>query len=186
MEQRIKIGIDFDGVLAYNPFRIIRAPITYTKRKIFKAKRLHFYVPKTPIERFVWTLVHESSFLPARGLSLLKDMSKEQKYEFHIVTARFHFLQPGIMRWIIRNNLEGMFTDIHMNKHDKQPHIHKLDKINELQLDYFIEDNWDIVEYLNGKVSTKVLWIYNITDKNILYTDKFPYLEKALRVVNSK
>jgi len=185
MNKRIKVGIDFDGVLAYNPFRIIRAPITYAKKKFFNARHLHFYVPKTPIEQFVWMILHESSFLPAQGISLLREMSQDERYEFHIVTARFHFLQSGISRWLKRNNLTGMFCDIHMNKQDKQPHLHKFDKIQELGLDYFIEDNWDIVEYLHGRTKTKVLWIYNIADRSISYSDKFPYLENALQHIES-
>jgi hypothetical protein len=72
-----------------------------------------------------------------------------------------------------------------MNVHDKQPHIHKLETIEELDLDYFIEDNWDIVNHLRGRSKTRVLWIYNIIDRNIDYPYKYPYLRKALEHIAS-
>jgi uncharacterized HAD superfamily protein len=179
-KRTIRIGLDFDGVVAYNPFRIIRAPITYVKRHVFKIRKLTFYVPKSPIERFVWTIVHESSMFPAIGIQRLKEMAAHNNIEFHLVTARFHFLQQNVDNWLKRNGLTESFTGLHLNIHDKQPHIHKLEMIEELQLDYFVEDNWDIVSFVNGKTKSKIFWIYNITDSRYQYQFKYPYLDKAL------
>jgi len=87
------VGIDFDGVLAYNPFRVIRAPVTFVKRKILHEHKTHFYVPKTDAERFVWAILHESSILPADGTALLQELVDEKKIEAHLVTARYGYLQ---------------------------------------------------------------------------------------------
>jgi hypothetical protein len=178
-----RIGLDFDGVVAYNPFRIIRAPVTYIKKKCFGVKQLHFYVPQSPVEQFIWMMVHESSLFPAIGAGRLKQLSRRGDVEFHLVTARFHFLQKSVDRWLDRFGLTKVFTGVHLNVRDLQPHVHKQEMINKLKLDYFVEDNWDIVTYLSGKTKAKVYWIYNITDRNYPYPDKFPYLDKALSAI---
>jgi uncharacterized HAD superfamily protein len=176
----VKIGLDFDGVVAYNPARIIRAPITYFKKEVLGIKKLEFYIPKTSFERFVWAILHESSIFPAIGSGRLKRLSSRDNIEFHLVTARFNYLQGSVNRWLKRFNLNNVFKEIHLNVSDKQPHEHKLEMIRKLNLDYFVEDNWDIVSYVNGKTKTKIFWIYNITDRDYPFLNKFPYLDKAL------
>ncbi len=178
--KKIKVGLDFDGVVAYNPFRIIRAPVTWFKREVLGVKRLRFFVPSTPLERFFWIVVHESSVFPANGTKLLRELSKRPDMEFHLITARFHFLQPSLTRWLRRYGMESIFTSVNMNMHDLQPHEHKLDVIERLKLDYFVEDNWDIVEYVQPRTSAVVYWNYNVTDRRIDYPHKIPYLKKAL------
>jgi uncharacterized HAD superfamily protein len=179
----IRIGLDFDGVVAYNPFRIIRAPITYFKRRILGIRKLQFYIPKSAPERFVWTVVHESSMFPAFGCTKLKELSHRDDLEFHLITARFHFLQKSVDRWLSRYGLAEVFSGVHLNKYDKQPHEHKLEIIRTLKLDYYVEDNWDIISYLTGKTETEIFWIYNITDRGYPYPKKFPYLKKALEAM---
>jgi uncharacterized HAD superfamily protein len=179
-KKKIKIGLDFDGVVAYNPARVIRAPITYFKREILGIKKLEFYVPKTSAERFIWALLHESSIFPAPGSGRLKQLARRDDLEFHLVTARFKYLQGSVDRWLRRFGLYDVFTGIHLNLQDKQPHLHKLEMMEKLKLDYFVEDNWDIVSYVQEKTATSVFWIYNITDRGYRYPHKFPYLDKAL------
>lgn len=180
----IQVGIDFDGVLAYNPLRVGRAPVTFVKRKIFGAKKTHFYIPQTPLEKFVWTILHESSVFPATGVGLLRELVEENKIEAHLVTARYGFLQKNLYTWLQRNNLEELFSSITINKYDEQPHLYKERIIREQKFDYFIEDNFDIVSHVSPKTETKVLWIYNFLDRHTLYSPKFPYLKKALEYIS--
>lgn len=181
----IQVGIDFDGVLAYNPFRVVRAPITYVKRNVLGENKTRFYVPNTSIERLVWTLLHESSVFPAQGVSLLKTLVKEKKIEAHLVTARYSFLQPQLYAWINKHKIENLFSSITINKKDQQPHIYKSNIVQERKFDYFIEDNLDIVNHMAKQQSTHVLWIYNLIDRGYPYPYKFPYLQKALEYINS-
>ena len=56
--------------------------------------------------------------------------------------------------------------------------------IKKLGLDVYVEDNWDIVRYLNLKVKSqksKVYWIYNILDRKIKYQYKFSSLKKVAK-----
>jgi uncharacterized HAD superfamily protein len=182
-QQIIQVGIDFDGVLAYNPFRVIRAPVTYVKRNLLGQHKTRFYIPKTSAEKFVWGILHESSIFPAQGVDLLKSLVKERKIEAHLVTARYSFLQPQLYQWIGKHNLDQIFSSITINKNDQQPHIYKTNIVEERKFDYFIEDNLDIVTHVSKQDRTQVLWIYNIIDKSYPYPYKFPYLQKALEYI---
>ncbi len=184
-KNKIRIGVDFDGVVAYNPFRVVRAPITGFKRLFFGQRKVKFWVPQAPWQRLLWGALHESSVFPARGVELLRELSKDDRFELHLVTARYSFLHESLRRWLTKYDMHDMFDSIHINERDEQPHLYKHAKLEGLKLDYFIEDNYDIVSYLHGKTKTKVFWIYNITDRGIEYADKFPYLEKALLAIRS-
>ena len=143
--------------------------------------KLTFFVPKNWWQRFAWSIVHESSIFPAKGTKLLKEMARDPKYEFHLVTARFGFLKDNLYNWLDKNELRKVFKSININEGYAQPHEYKLQITRRLNLDYYVEDNLDIVVYLKDKVKTKIFWIYNFMDKRHNYPDKFPYLEEALK-----
>lgn len=185
--KKLKVGLDFDGVVAYNPFRVIRAPIAFVKKHILGVNSLCFWYPKKPWQQIFWIILHESSVFPAKGTGLLRQLVKKDKVEAHLVTARYSFLDDHLYNWLDRSRLRKYFKTININKNDEQPHLFKEKVIKKLSLDIFVEDNWDIVKYLSvkrqaesGKLNTKIFWIYNIVDRNMSYKYKFPYLEKAL------
>lgn len=182
-DKKIRVGVDFDGVVAYNPARILRGYVKWFKRRVLGITRLSFMVPKNPVVKLLWILIHESSVFPARGIGLLKTLAAEDRYEFYLITGRFPILERSLRRWLKRNKLEVLFKTVCINTKEEQPHLFKQAKIEELNLDYYIEDNLDIVEYLSGKTKTKVFWIYNVADRNRPYQNKFPYLEKALEAI---
>lgn len=175
-----QVGIDFDGVLAYNPFRIIRAPVTFVKEQLLQRKETAFFVPKTSVEKFAWKVLHESSVLPANGVDLLRRMVNEQQIEAHLVTARYSFLQDQLYVWLRKHDLEKLFSSITINKLDEQPHIYKSKIIKQQKFDYFIEDNLDIVKHVSDHKATQTLWIYNLLDRHQPYTHKYPHLKHAL------
>jgi hypothetical protein len=180
-KQVIKVGFDFDGVIAYNPFRIIRFPVSFVKKKLLKVKKLKFFHPKNEFERIVWLLLHESSLITSKGTKgILKDLIDENIIEAHLITARYKYLENHLYKFLDRHQIKEYFSSIHINQKDEQPHLFKEKTIKKLDLDYFIEDNLDIVLHLKNIKDTKVLWIYNILDRFHEYEYKFPYLEKAL------
>lgn len=186
MAKKVRIGIDFDGVLAYNPFRIIRAPVKWFKKRFLGVNKLKFFVPKNELQRWIWSLMHESSILPGVGCELLKELNKDNTYEFFLVTARYGFLKGNMMHWLDKKGLTSVFKIISVNEATEQPHEYKLRKITELKLDYFIEDNFDIVSHVSKNSNTKVLWVYNIVDRNQEYKYKFPNLKRALEFIESQ
>ncbi len=184
MARKIKIGLDFDGVVAYNPFRIIRAPIKWLKREVLGIRKLTFFVPKNDLERLMWTLIHESSLFPGDGISLLKTLMKRDDLEFHLITARFGFLEKNLMGWLKRNGLENKFASINVNHLSEQPHLYKQRVVEGLKLDFFVEDNLDIVEHLSKSTGTKIFWICNIIDMRHKFPNKFTSLRGALQAMD--
>jgi len=183
MKRLIRVGVDFDGVVAYNPLRIVRPIIAFVKKRILGIRKLDFFYPTKSWQQFLWILIHESSIFPALGTKLLKNMVKEKKIEAHLITARYSFLDDHLKLWLKKNKLEKFFKSVNMNVNNEQPHIFKEKMLIKYKLEYFIEDNWDIVNYLNKKSKTRIYWIYNIFDRWVDYRHKFPFLKSALEAV---
>lgn len=178
----LKVGFDLDGVLLYNPARIFR-PITILAKTVLRHKsptKIEFYYPKSNIEKILWNIVHWSSLFIAPGFDDIKELAKEGKINAYIVTSRYDCLKGDFARWLKKMNAEIVFIDTFHNKNNMQPHIFKEKKINELGLDMFVEDNWDIVEHINSHTHAKVLWITNAIDKTIQYDNKFLSLKDAV------
>ena len=116
-------------------------------------------------------------------IELFKELVDEDTIEAHLITARYSFLDEQLFKWLQKHRLTSFFKTINLNKQDEQPHLFKEKMIRKYKLDYFVEDNLDIVNYLEKKVPTKIFWIYNIMDRLVEYPHKFPYLESALQMV---
>lgn len=185
----LKVGFDLDGVLLYNPARIFR-PITITLKKIFPKKKvekeIHFYYPKSSIEKLIWRIVHWSSIFPAPGLSEIAKLAKEGKIEPYIITSRYDSLKDDFYRWLKVMNATVIFKKTFHNKNDMQPHHFKEKMVKELGLDYFVEDNWDIVQHINKNTKTKGIWITNLFDKHIPYDRKYLSLKDAIDFIKQK
>lgn len=186
MKRKLRIGLDFDGVVAYNPARVIRAPITFFKRKFLGVKRLRFFVPKEGWQRWAWIIAHESSVFPAKGVELLKKLVETELVEVHLVTARYSFLNQNLAKWLKKHQLGSVFKSINFNASDEQPHVFKEKLIKKLELDFFVEDNLDIVNYLETKVETPIYWIYNIIDRWTVDRRGFANLEEALQKITDQ
>lgn len=186
MAKKLIVGLDFDGVLAYNPTRLIRAPIKWFKRRVLKIRRLSFFVPKNEWQKWLWVLMFESSVWPARGVKQLKEDVENGRIEVHLVTGRFGFMNKSLYEWLDKYQLRTVFKSISVNEEGEQPHLFKERVIKKLKLDWYVEDNLDIVLYLKDKVQTQVAWIYNLVDKNFPYEKKFPYLERVLQYIREQ
>jgi hypothetical protein len=187
MKRKIIVGLDFDGVVAYNPARLTRLPIALIKKHLLGIHNVSFFVPKTPLQRGLWALAHESSMFPSRGAQLLRDLTSQNVIEAHLVTSRFAFLEQNLYQFLNRWNLRQCFTSITLNKREEQPHKYKERVIRKMKFDYFLEDNWDIVAHLSSAVTdTEIHWIYNLLDRNRVYPTKHPYLEHALQDIIKK
>src|SRR3972149_12131202 len=102
MGKKVIVGLDFDGVVAYNPFRIARAPIAYVKRRFLGVTKTQFFVPRNRFEQIFWVIMFESSLFPARGTALLRTMVRKRVIEGHLVTGRFNFMKNRLFTWLER------------------------------------------------------------------------------------
>ncbi len=182
--KKIVVGLDFDGVVAYNPARLMRLPVSFVKTHVLGVTGTSFFVPKTDWQRTLWALAHETSMFPALGTGYLRDLVRTGRIEAHLVTARFGFLERNLLRFLSRWNLTDVFTTITLNTGEEQPHLFKERIIRVKRFAYYIEDNWDIVSHLSrGKTGTEIHWIYNLFDRSRVYRHKHPYLKKALETI---
>jgi len=173
----IRVGFDLDGVILYNPARIVRPLIATVKKTVGGKQKTKFYIPTRPLEIALWNFLHRSSLFVAPGLEDVKQMVREKKIEAYIVTARYSFLHSDLDHWLTKIEAKKYFTAIYANKDNEQPHLFKERLLKQLDLDIFIEDNWDIVSHLRDRL--KIYWIYNIVDRRIAHPYKFSDLAKA-------
>jgi len=192
-KQILKIGFDLDGVLLYNPARIIRPIMSFVKKYILKRDLNKFYYPKNKIEKLIWWFLHKSSLWPSPGINELINLVKQKKINAYVVSARYELLEKDFARWINIIDPDKVFSGCFYNNKNDQPQLFKEKMINKLKLDIFVEDNWDIVKHLNSnlknysirsqKQKVKIFWIYNILDKRIKYEYKFPTLIKVIEKI---
>jgi uncharacterized HAD superfamily protein len=183
-KEKIRIGFDLDGVILYNPIRIVR-PIIYSFKKNVCQKRINkFYIPKTKIEKTFWRIFHLSSISVADGFEELEKLVLSEKIEIYLITARYSFLKNDLKKWLKKINMHQIFTEVYYNKNDEQPHLYKEEKIKKLNLDIFVEDNYDIVKHLNKTVpKTKIWWISNFCDRHINYDYNFKNLNSVIKKI---
>lgn len=185
-KQKIRIGFDMDGVILYNPSRIFRSIISRSKKAhLFPRKELEFYHPSSKLGKMLWLLVHKSSFCLADGFTKLEELALSDKVELFVVSARFACLQSDTAKWQKIINHHNIFKEIHFNDQDEQPHLFKKRMIEQLQLDYFVEDNWDVVSFLaQHQQKTTVWWLSNLLDQNIDYPHKFSNFKKVVSKID--
>lgn len=172
----VRIGFDLDGVILDNPSRIFRSLISRSKKAhLFPRKELEFYHPNSHLEKFLWSLIHKSSYKLAEGFTDLENLVlTHQNLEIYVVSARFVCLTKDTEKWKKIINRQNIFKDIYFNQCDEQPHFFKKRMIKKLALDYFVEDNWDVASYLaKNQNQTQVWWLSNFLDRTIDYPYKF-------------
>lgn len=179
----LRVGFDLDGVLLYNPVRIVRPIIVFIKALFLPKERNKFHLPKNRLQKFVWGLLHKSSFTPANGNANIRQLMGNKKIKGYVISARYESLKSDFDSWIKKLDKDNQFSAVYYNNNNEQPHLFKERMINELKLDIFIEDNWDIVNHLSKKTKTRIFWIYNLLDRNIKYKYKFPTLKKAVEKI---
>lgn len=188
-KKTLKVGFDLDGVILYNPIRIFRPVASFLKPFFFGKKinsKKSFYFPHSRIEKILWRILHKTSFTPAKGIELIKNLSKNNKIEAYIITGRYSFLEKDFNKWLKTIKAKTFVKKSIFNIENKQPHVFKEEMIKKLGLDIFVEDNWGIVKYLRKKpLKTKILWIDNIFDRPIDYKHKFTSLKKTVEYIKS-
>jgi hypothetical protein len=193
-EKMLRVGFDLDGVLLYNPARIVRPIISLMKKKkvLIDRNELEFYVPKPGLGQFFWELFHKSSVWVAPGFEQIEQLKNQKLIEPYLITGRFGHLKKDYVKWKKKMGAENLFASCYMNDRDEQPHLFKKRMIEQLKLDVFIEDNWDIVQYLDQQLNqkesnqkhVKIIWLSNIFDFRIDYQAKASNLKQALSLIN--
>lgn len=189
MKKVLKVGFDLDGVILYNPIRFIRpiAKLLKPLKSFFLKQNLDtFYFPQSKFEQYLFRLLHKTSFKPDIAIKDIKQLVEDKKIKAYIVTGRYSFLKSDYENWLKKINAKKIFEACYQNADDLQPNKFKEKMIKKLNLDFYVEDNWDIVQKIKDQKSKiKIYWITNILDKNISYEYKFSNLKRALKSIIS-
>lgn len=187
-KHKFRVGFDLDGVILYNPIRTFRPLASFfkfLKPYLFHEQSESFYFPNSHLEKFVWKQLHKTSFRIADGFDEISKMVKKGVFEAYLVTSRYDFLRRDFEYWVRKLNAKSIFKQYYYNKTNMQPNAFKRHMIEKLQLDYFVEDNWGVIQKLNGSLKrVKVLWISNVLDRNIQYQYKFFSLKEVADYLN--
>jgi hypothetical protein len=200
MKKILKVGFDLDGVILYNPIRFIRpiAKLLKPFKSFFLKQNLDFfYFPKSKFEQYLFRLLHKTSFKSDSAICDIKQLVKDKKIKAYIVTGRYSFLKTDYENWLKKINAKEIFEKYYQNTDDLQPNEFKKRMIKKLDLDIYVEDNWDIVEKLKAcsepldstrdklRRKIKIFWITNFLDKYIPYKYKFEDLKSAVENITT-
>lgn len=186
MSKILRVGFDLDGVLLYNPIRTFRPIAAFLKPYILKKSTNNFYFPRTKIEQIFWRLLHLTSFCIAPGVTEIGKLVEQKKIKAYIITSRYSFLSQEFFWWMKKFNANKYFSGYYYNKNNKQPNEFKKDMIKKLKLDIFVEDNFGVIQKLNGDIKKiKVFWITNWFDMKIKYQYKFGSLKEVIQYISS-
>ena len=179
----LTIGFDLDGVILDNPIRTFRPlakTLKFIKPILLRQKKEPFYYPKSSWEKFLWWLLHKTSWRINPAFPLLEKLVKKRKIKAYIITGRYSCLKDDFEKWKNKLNRKKIFAGIFMNENDLQPNEFKIQMIKKLKLDIFVEDNWDIIEKLNSHTKVKIFWLTNLLDQFIPYPFKFKNLKEVI------
>ena len=186
----LKVAFDLDGVLLDNPTRSGRGLISFTKKAhLLSRKQLEFYHPHSPLTEGLWRVLHWTSFRVDRAFPQLVKLVKEQRLEAYIVSGRFACLNANTQHWLKKMQAQQVFKGVYINDQDQQPHLFKEKMIKQLQVDYFVEDNWDIARHLASQLKAgpqRILWVSNLLDRQRSFNLKFSSLGQALNFLATK
>lgn len=185
MKKPLRVGFDFDGVILYNPARVLRPFLGYLRGKKKKNGKttLSFYHPKSKLQRFFWLLAHQTSLFPSPGLDELRTLVASRSIEAYIITGRSSFLQKDFERRLRSIRAEQFIKEACLSEKDEQPHEYKERMIKELSLDCYVEDNWNIAQYLSQNTEARIFWITNAADDHIEYMDKYHKFEEVMEQI---
>jgi len=186
----MRVGFDLDGVILYNPIRTFRPVASFfkfLKPYLFHEKSESFYFPHSSLEQFIWRQLHKTSYKIADGFQHLHNLTSNGIVDAYLITSRYDFLKPDFDYWIKKIDAASVFKGWYYNKNNMQPNAFKQNMIKKLRLDYFVEDNWGVIQRLNGNLKKiKILWLSNMLDKNIAYPYTFFSLKEVVEYLRSR
>ncbi|MDP3982896.1 MAG: hypothetical protein Q8Q65_02360, partial [bacterium] len=132
-QKKLKVGFDFDGVLYYNPARIVRLPIKLLKEHFLPKRQLKFWKPQTAWQKELWLLAHKTSLFPAAGYKHLLQLLEEKQFHGYIITGRYGYLKPEFEQRLNKCDPHNLFQGYYLNEKSMQPHKFKEQTIKKLE-----------------------------------------------------
>jgi len=156
--KQLRLGFDLDGVIVNKPPFFPKSWLEC----LFRGKKqdqLYYRYPKTKLEIWTRKLSHFYLLRPPlrKNIQIIKQFQQKYSCQLYVVSGRYSFLEKETQIWLKKRGLENIFTGVFVNSDNKQPHLFKEKIIKKLNLDYFFEDDPQILDYLKVKIpQTKI------------------------------
>lgn len=144
----MNIGFDLDKIFVNHPPLVSEKIID----KIYKHKHhghLEYRIPSRP-EQMLRRLTHYSPLRPAikKNITFVQDLASLNTNKHYLISGRFGFLEQVTKQFAKKYNFDTIFDAMFFNFQNEQPHFFKDTIIKKLQLDKYIDDDLDLLEYL--------------------------------------
>ena len=163
----MRIGFDFDGVFIDKPPFIPKKLIERLYKK--KSSNLSYRFP-SKAEQVIRILSHKKIFRPPirENIATIKKYKKNGSHTFFLISGRFGFIKKETENLLKHYQLEEMFKKRFINYDNNQPHIHKKNVLKHIQLDRYVDDDFDLILFLS-KITPKTIffWVNKLEDKKI-------------------
>lgn len=164
----MNIGFDLDKIFINFP------PLVPTKiiDWLYKGKPngpLKYRIP-SKIEQIIREFSHHPLFRPPimNNINYIKSLALTSKNKHFLISSRFGFLKKRTDNLIKRYRLDKIFNAMYFNYANKQPHEFKNEIIEKLNLDMYVDDDLELLEYLTDKnPKTKFFWLNNNLNKKL-------------------
>src|SRR5579885_2610382 len=162
----MKLGFDLDKVFIDYPPLIPNWVID----RLYKEKEngeLLYRIPGT-FEKHIRQLSHLPLFRQPiqKNLHVLESLAKEKKHSLFLISSRFGFLKKQTEYIAKKYHFYDIFTSMHFNFENEQPHFFKDKIIKKLHIDRYVDDDLSLVRFL-AKENPKTLffWLNNSLEK---------------------
>jgi len=192
MTKRIPlIGIDLDGVIARHSLWGFWVILRKIKEKLLKKNKVaNWYYPTTFLEKKAWIIINQLRTPFIDKEKILASLATNNKAKFYLVTSRFKFLEKLTLSWLKRYHLDKYFSKVLINTKNINPLIFKIKAIKKYKMDFFLDDDLEVIEDLAKTTKAKLFWIvppYKNPKENCLSTIKScSNLPEALKIIFNK
>lgn len=164
----MNIGFDLDKIFINFP------PFVPTKiiDWLYKGKpngSLNYRIPGKA-EQLVRLLMHYPLFRQPikENIEFMKKLAAENNHTYYLISSRFGFLKKPTEKLVNKYGINKIFKSLHFNFSNKQPHIFKNEIIKKLNVDLYVDDDLQLLEYLVDKnPKTKFFWLNNKNSKRL-------------------
>lgn len=164
----MNVGFDLDKIFINFP------PFVPTKiiDWFYKGKpngTLKYRIPGR-VEQLLRQLLHYPLFRQPikENIEFMKKIASENTHTYYLISSRFGFLKKTTEKLVHIYGIDKIFKSLHFNFSNQQPHIFKNEIIKKLNVDLYVDDDMQLLEYLskdNPKV--KFFWLNKNVDRKL-------------------
>lgn len=174
----MNIAFDLDRIFINYPPLVSTSVIDW----FYKNRRsqvLSYNIPYSYPAKLLRRLTHVSTLRPPikKNVVFLHHFAKQfPSHKLFLISSRYQFLENLTKKLLEKNNISIIFSKIYLNTKNEQPHFFKEKAIKEQNIELYIDDDLELLKYLQKTCpKTKLLWYnpgYSQTEETEITTIK--------------